>query len=259
MGIVRSRMGKSIARSRTIRAVTTGYRDQPADALRPHRVETPYLERIPGSVLYVAGRTKVLCTAVFDEGVPAFLVGSDQGWITAEYDLLPGATVPRHSRERSGKLSGRTQEIQRIIGRSIRASFDLAAFPGATLRLDCDVLEADGGTRTAGVNGCWIAATRAIAERERAGKIVRPALRRQVAALNVGLLDGEVLVDMNYEEDSRSAVDLTLALDTAGGIVEIQATAERDILREDDLGRMLAAARRAIAPLFGLQREAAAK
>jgi ribonuclease PH len=238
--------------------VSPAYRTHPSDALRPHRVEAPYLERVAGSVLYVAGRTKVLCTAVFEEGVPSFLADSDRGWITAEYDLLPGATVPRHGRERSGKLSGRTQEIQRIIGRTIRASVDMAAFPGATLRLDCDVLEADGGTRTAAVNGSWIAAARAIAERRKAGLIARPAMKRQVAAVSVGLLDGEVLVDMNYEEDSRAAVDLTIALDGTGGIIEIQATAEKDILREEDLGKMIAAARRSMGKLLELQRSGAA-
>src|SRR5262245_42593040 len=123
----------------------TRYTMKPVEGLRSHWVEAPYLERVPGSVIYASGLTRVLCTAVFEEGVPSFLDPAEEGWATAEYDLLPSATVPRHPRERSGKLSGRTQEIQRIIGRSMRAAIAPAAFPGWTLKLDCDVLEADGG------------------------------------------------------------------------------------------------------------------
>ena len=233
------------------------FRDQPPDATRPQRAEAPFLDRVPGSVLYTAGRTRVLSTAVFEEGVPPFLLGKDQGWTTAEYDLLPASTLPRHPRERGGRISGRTQEIQRIIGRSLRSAIDPAAFPGWTLKLDCDVLQADGGTRSAAVNGAWIAAALAVAERERAGLLLRPALRRQVAAVSVGILDGQMLLDLNYEEDSRAQVDLTVAMDTEGGLIEVQGTAEGEPFSENDLQRLVALARRGLAPTFEIQRAAA--
>jgi len=220
-------------------------------------VEAPYLERVPGSVLYSAGSTRVLCTAIFEEGVPPFLIGKDQGWATAEYDLLPGATVPRHPRERTGKISGRTQEIQRLIGRVVRASLDLSAIPGVTLKLDCDVLVADGGTRTAAVNGSWIAAALAIAARAREGLIRRSALRRQIAALSVGKVEGEILLDLNYEEDSRADVDLTVAMDAQGSLIEVQGTAEGEPFSEADLMRMIALVRRGLEPILKLQRTTA--
>jgi ribonuclease PH len=227
------------------------------EGLRPHSAEAPFLERVPGSVLYTAGRTKVLCTAIFEEGVPAFREGGDEGWTTAEYDLLPGSTAPRHSRERGGKISGRTAEIQRIIGRSLRAAIDLAAFPGWTLKLDCDVLEADGGTRTASINGAWIAAALALRERRGAGGTARPALnamKRQVASLGAGLSNGQVLLDMDYEKDCRADVDLTLVLDTGGGVIEIQGTAEREPFSHADLLRMIARVRERIGAVYDLQR-----
>jgi ribonuclease PH len=224
--------------------------------LRPQKAEAPFLRRVPGSVLYAAGDTWVLCTAIFEEGVPPFLEGSDRGWITAEYELLPAATQPRHPRERGGKLSGRTQEIQRLIGRALRAAVDLTAIPGMTLKIDCDVLQADGGTRTASVNGAWIAAARAIEEQARAGRITRPAIVRQVAALSVGILEGNLLLDMSYEEDCRVDVDLTVAMDTQGSLIEIQGTAERNPLSEAALGRMIALARKGLEEVFQIQRKA---
>ncbi len=232
------------------------FRTHGHDELRPQKAEAPYLEHLPSSVIYTAGRTKVLCTAIFEEGVPAFLAGEEEGWITAEYDLLPGSTIPRHSRERLGKISGRTQEIQRIIGRSLRAAIDRAAFPGMTLKLDCDVLQADGGTRTAAVNGAWIAAARATKERERAGLLKRPAILRQIAAVSVGKLNGKILLDLNYEEDSRAEVDLNIAMDTDDAIIEIQGTAEQDPFSEGDLRQMISLARRGIQTIFQIQRAA---
>ena len=229
---------------------------RPPGELRPQVAEAPFLRRVPGSVLYSAGDTRVLCTATFEDGVPPFLEGGDRGWITAEYDILPAATQPRHPRERGGKISGRTQEIQRLIGRALRAAVDLTAIPGMTLKLDCDVIQADGGTRTASVNGAWIAAARAIAEQVRAGKVLRPAMQRQVAALSVGILEGNLLLDMNYEEDCRADVDLTVAMDTGGSLIEIQGTAERNPLSEAALGRMIALARKGLERVFEVQRKA---
>ncbi len=228
------------------------------DAARVHRAEAPYLSRVPGSVLYAAGRTRVLCTAIIEDGVPPFLLGKDKGWATAEYDLLPGSTVPRHARERNGKLSGRTQEIQRLIGRAIRASLDLSALAGLTLKLDCDVLEADGGTRTASVNGAWIATALAVADRMRGGAPLRSPIRRQVAAISVGLVRGEYLLDLNYEEDSRADVDLTVAMDSEGKLIEVQGTAEGNPFAPEDLMRMVALARSTLDGIFKLQREAVA-
>ena len=232
-------------------------RIQPADALRPHRAEAPFLDHVSGSVLYCAGRTKVLCTALFEEGVPPFLLGKDQGWITAEYDLLPGSTAPRHARERGGKLSGRTMEIQRIIGRAIRAAVDLSAFPGWTLKLDCDVLQADGGTRSAGVNGAWIATALALEDFCRQHPAARKALRTQVAAVSVGLHEGGLLLDMDYGEDSKAAVDLTIAMNSGGGIIEIQGTAEHGAMSQDELAAMISLGRKGIEEIFAIQRGAA--
>lgn len=235
------------------------FREHAAGETRAHKALAPWLDRVPGSVLYTAGRTMVLCTAIFEEGVPPFLLGKDQGWTTAEYDLLPGSTLPRHPRERAGKISGRTQEIQRLIGRAIRASLDLKAFPGFTLKLDCDVLQADGGTRSAAVNGAWIATALAASDALRAGLISRPILRRQVAALSVGILGGELYLDLNYDEDSRADVDMTVVMDTTDGIIEIQGTAEGEPFAERDLTRMLDLVRRGLASIFELERAAAAR
>jgi ribonuclease PH len=233
-----------------------GYRDRPLDEPREHRAEVGYLDHLAGSVLYHAGRTRVLCTAVFEEGVPSFLLGRDQGWTTAEYDLLPASTAPRHPRERGGKLSGRTQEIQRLIGRTIRASLDLSGLAGLTLRLDCDVIQADGGTRSAAVNGSWIAAALAIEERKRNGLLARPVLKRQVAAVSVGVVDGRLHLDLDYQEDSRAAVDLTVAMDTSGGLIEVQGTAEGEPFSDGELSGMIGLARRGLARIFELQRSA---
>ncbi len=230
----------------------------PRVAARVHRADAPFLSRIPGSVLYTAGRTRVLCTAIIEEGVPPFLLGKEKGWATAEYDLLPGSTVPRHARERNGKLSGRTQEIQRLIGRAIRASLDLTALTGLTLKLDCDVIEADGGTRTASVNGAWIATALAVADRMKTGVPLRSPILRQVGAISVGLVRGDYLLDLDYDEDSRADVDLTVAMDDDGKLIEVQGTAEGQPFEPEDLARMIAMARTTLDGIFKLQREAVA-
>ena len=193
------------------------------DELRLLEVLVDYLEQPMGSVLYSQGKTKVLCTASLEEGVPRWLRDSGRGWLTAEYSLLPASTGERTQREASaGKQKGRTVEIQRLIGRAIRSVLDLEALGERTLWLDCDVLQADGGTRCAAISGAWVAAARALG---RAG--LSRALPESVAAVSVGIVDGELLLDLDYEEDSGAEVDLNLVMTGGGRLVEVQATAER--------------------------------
>jgi ribonuclease PH len=232
-------------------------RTRPHDALRPIEIVTGFLERNPASVLYSSGATKVLCLATLERTVPPFLAGSGQGWTTAEYDMLPGATSPRHPRERSGKLSGRTQEIQRLIGRSLRGVMDLSALDGWTLQLDCDVLQADGGTRTASVNGAYIAAALTIAAALEQGLLLRSPLRQPLGAVSAGVVAGQPLLDLDYEEDAAAEVDLNVVLAASGAILEIQATTEDDAhaLTRSDLDRLLDMAARGIREILGLQAE----
>jgi ribonuclease PH len=209
------------------------------DALRPVEVIPRFLERHPASVLYSSGATRVLCTATLEAGVPTFLEGRKSGWATAEYNLLPGSTSPRHPRERWGKVSGRTQEIQRFIGRSLRAILDLSALSGFTLQLDCDVLEADGGTRTAAVNGAYVAAELAARDALANRLISRSPVRQAVGAVSAGIVGGRYLLDLDYEEDSQADVDLNLVVASNGAILEVQATSEKNPFARADLGRLL--------------------
>jgi ribonuclease PH len=191
--------------------------------LRPLEIETDYLEQPLGSVLYAQGKTRVLCTASLEESIPRWLRDSGRGWLTAEYSLLPASTGSRTQREASaGKQKGRTVEIQRLIGRALRAVADLEALGERTLWLDCDVLQADGGTRCAAISGAYVAAARAL---ERAG--LSRVLVDSVAAVSVGIVDGEPLLDLDYEEDSSAEVDLNVVMTGDGRFVEVQATAER--------------------------------
>jgi ribonuclease PH len=193
------------------------------DQLRPLEIELDYLEQPLGAVLYSQGKTRVLCTASLDERIPRWLRDSGRGWLTAEYSLLPASTGERTSREASeGKQKGRTVEIQRLIGRALRAVTDLEALGERTLWLDCDVLQADGGTRCAAISGAHIAAARAL---DRAG--LSRALVDSVAAVSLGIVGGERLLDLDYEEDSNAEVDLNVVMTGAGRLVEVQATAER--------------------------------
>jgi ribonuclease PH len=193
------------------------------DQLRPVEIVVDYLEQPLGSVLYSQGKTRVLCTASLDEGVPRWLRDSGRGWLTAEYSLLPASTGERTQREASaGKQKGRTVEIQRLIGRALRSVADLEALGERTLWIDCDVLQADGGTRCAAISGAWVAAARALG---RAG--LSRALPDSVAAVSLGIVGGAPLLDLDYEEDSSAEVDLNLVMTGSERLVEVQATAER--------------------------------
>ncbi|HVU00229.1 MAG TPA: ribonuclease PH [Polyangiaceae bacterium] len=209
--------------------------------IRPVEV-TPGFHRLSeGSVLYRSGGTVVLCTASVDESVPEFMKGQGRGWITAEYQMHPRAN-PRRRESRDGRdrpLSGRSREIQRLIGRSLRAAIDLDAFGERTVTIDCDVLEADGGTRTASVTGGFIALALALATLGKNKKLSRPALRDQVAAISVGHVDGELSLDLCYAEDSTARVDLNLVATATGAVVEIQGTAEGEAVPRSDVDQMV--------------------
>ena len=211
--------------------------------LRPLAIEPGYLQHAEGSALITAGLTRVLCAVSVEERVPDFLKGSGRGWLTAEYAMLPRATHTRSQRESSrGRISGRTHEIQRLIGRSLRAVVDLTALGERTLNVDCDVLQADGGTRTTSINGAYVAVAQALAQLHASGRIATIPLREPVAAVSIGLLDGSLLVDLAYDEDSRADVDANFVMTGSGGLVEVQGTAEGRTFARRDLTRMLEAA-----------------
>ncbi len=228
------------------------------DQLRPLEILRGFTRAAPGSVLIRAGDTHVLCTATIDEAVPDWRVASGAGWITAEYDMLPGATGQRRPRNRL-KVDGRTQEIQRLIGRSLRAVADLGKLGPRTIYLDCDVLQADGGTRTASITGAFVALCDALAVGQRRGWWGSDVLTAGVAAVSVGIVDGEVLLDLDYREDVSAAVDCNLVLTTTGRWVEVQATGERATYSDTELARMLELGRRGIENLFALQQAALAR
>ncbi|MGD9722202.1 MAG: ribonuclease PH [Pirellulales bacterium] len=221
------------------------------DALRPITIRRQYTRPAHGSVLITSGRTTVLCTATVDAQVPAWLVGKGRGWVTAEYGMLPGSTNPRKKRD-VGKVDGRTTEIQRLIGRSLRAVVDLAALGERSIFVDCDVLEADGGTRTASITGAMVALVDAI------GTITDlPAspLRDSVAAVSVGIVDGRPLLDLDYHEDVDADVDMNVVMTGGGRFVEVQGTGEEATFSEAELSQMLALARGGLAQIRQLQRE----
>jgi ribonuclease PH len=225
-----------------------------ADELRPLDVRTDYLEQPHGSVLYSQGKTVVLCTATVEEGVPRWLYGKGRGWMTAEYSMLPASTGERTARAVSrGRPDGRTVEIQRLIGRALRAVCDFEALGERTLWLDCDVLQADGGTRCAGITGAWIAASRAL---DRFG--LSKALSGSVAAVSVGIVGAEVLLDLDYGEDSAAQTDMNVVMTGDGRLVEVQATAERDPFSRELLDSLLDLAARGLEELTSAQMEAAA-
>ena len=227
------------------------------DALRPVRITRHYTMHAEGSVLVEFGHTKVLCTASVEEKVPPHQRGSGEGWVTAEYGMLPRATHSRNSREAAkGKQSGRTQEIQRLIGRSLRAVFDLKALGERTLTLDCDVLQADGGTRTASITGAFVAAQDAVAWLMATGKLQESPIIDRVAAISVGLKDGAALLDLDYPEDSACDTDMNVVMTGAGNFVEVQGTAEGVAFTRVEMDRMLALAEKGIAQLVRLQTQA---
>jgi len=224
------------------------------DELRPLELLPDYLEQPHGSVLFSEGKTKVLCTASIQEGVPRWLYGKGRGWLTAEYSLLPASTGDRTEREASrGKQGGRTVEIQRLIGRSIRAVTDFDALGERTLWVDCDVLQADGGTRCAAISGAYVAARRAL---DRFG--LSKALTGSVAAVSVGIVDGTALLDLDYSEDSTAEVDMNVVMTGSGELVEVQATAERTPFSRTSLNELLELAAAGIEELSAVQDEAVA-
>ncbi|MEY8876576.1 MAG: ribonuclease PH [Leptothrix sp. (in: b-proteobacteria)] len=231
-----------------------------ADALRPVRITRAYTRHAEGSVLVEFGDTQVLCTASIEERVPPHKKGSGEGWVTAEYGMLPRATHTRSAREAAkGKQSGRTQEIQRLIGRSLRCVFDLAALGERTLTLDCDVLQADGGTRTASITGAFVAAHDAVATLLASGKIARSPIRDHVAAVSVGILNGVPLLDLEYVEDSACDTDMNVVMTGAGGFVEVQGTAEGVAFSRAEMDQLLLLARDGIATLVTAQQAALAQ
>jgi len=228
-----------------------------ADELRPIRITRQFTKHAEGSVLIEAGQTRVLCTASVEEGVPLFLKGKGQGWLTAEYGMLPRATNTRTRREAAeGRQSGRTQEIQRLIGRSLRAIVDLAALGERTIRIDCDVLQADGGTRCASITGAYVALADAIAWCRTRRALSAEPLRDRVAAVSVGVVAGTPLLDLDYAEDSTCDTDMNVVMTGAGGFVEVQGTAERNPFSRDEFDVLLSLAQRGIARLHGAQGEA---
>lgn len=226
-----------------------------ADALRPVQITVDYLRHAEGSVLIEFGDTRVLCAATIEERVPPFLVGRGQGWVTAEYAMLPRAGTTRSNRESAaGKIGGRTHEIQRLIGRSLRAALDLKALGERTVILDCDVLQADGGTRTAAITGAWVALKRACARQHARGVLRTDPVRLGIAAVSVGIVDGQPVLDLNYTEDSHAEVDANVVMTEAGEYIEVQSTAEGKPFSRARLDDLLALAGGGITDLLALQR-----
>ena len=228
-----------------------------ADALRPVQIQRAYTRHAEGSVLVSFGHTQVLCTASVEEKVPPHKRGSGQGWVTAEYGMLPRATHTRSDREAAkGKQSGRTQEIQRLIGRSLRSVFDLGALGERTIALDCDVLQADGGTRTAAITGAFVAAHDAVTWLLAQKKIAASPIRDFVAAVSVGVVQGTPLLDLEYTEDSSCDTDMNVVMTGSGGYVEVQGTAEGAPFSRGEMDHMLALADKGIRELVVLQQRA---
>jgi len=230
-----------------------------ANQLRPVRITRGFTIHAEGSVLIEFGATRVLCTASVEEKVPPHKRGSGEGWVTAEYGMLPRATHTRSDREAArGKQSGRTQEIQRLIGRSLRAVFDLAALGERTIHLDCDVLQADGGTRTAAITGAFVAAQDAVNRLLAAGKLSKTPILAPVAAISVGIVQGTPLLDLEYTEDSACDTDMNVVMTGAGHFVEVQGTAEGVAFSRTELNALLGLAEQGIEELMALQQKALA-
>jgi ribonuclease PH len=225
-----------------------------ADQLRPINIVPDYINTAEGSVLIEVGNTRVICTASIEETVPQFMRNTGKGWITAEYAMLPRSTLTRTPREvTKGRASGRTHEIQRLVGRSLRAVVDLARLGERTLWIDCDVIQADGGTRTASITGAFVALGLALQKLVAAGTLAAVPLRDYVAAVSVGIVDGEILLDLCYEEDSRAEVDMNFVMTAQRKLVEVQATAERQVFDEAQLQRMIDLAGKGVQELIARQ------
>ncbi len=230
------------------------------DQLRDISIERHFTRHAEGSVLISFGDTRVLCTASVEEGVPRFLRGSGQGWVTAEYGMLPRSTGTRMGREAArGKQGGRTLEIQRLIGRSLRAAIDLDTLGEYTITLDCDVLQADGGTRTASITGAFVALVDALTTLQRARTINVDPLRHFIASVSVGICDGEAVLDLDYAEDSTAETDLNVVMNEDGEFIEVQGTAEAAPFHRAELERMLDLASSGISQLIDCQRRALAE
>jgi ribonuclease PH len=222
--------------------------------LRPVEMEVGYINTAPGAVLMQMGETKVICTVSCEERVPPFLIGSQKGWLTAEYSMLPGSSPRRVAREgASGKINSRSREIQRLIGRSLRAAIDLERLGERTLYIDCDVIQADGGTRTASITGAYVALCAAIDRLIEDGVLKESPLQRAVAAISVGVVEGQVLLDLCYEEDVRAETDMNVVMAEGGGIIEIQGTAEGMPFTREQTDLMLDFAGQGISELLQLQ------
>lgn len=224
--------------------------------LRPIKITKNYVEYAAGSVLIETGQTRVICAACVEESVPKWLHGKGQGWITAEYSMLPYATLERKQREVSiGKIGGRTQEIQRLIGRSLRGVADLKALGERTIWVDCDVIQADGGTRTAAINGGFIALILALQQLKREGKIEKIPIQEYVGAISVGIFNGVPILDLCYEEDSKAEVDMNLVMTDQGRFIEIQGTAEHNPFTQDQLNQLMKLARSGFKKIFQIQKQ----
>ena len=229
--------------------------DRPADALRPVAITSGYLDYAEGSALITCGNTRVLCAATVEQGVPDWLSGKGSGWVTAEYAMLPRSTAQRTPRETHG-LGGRTQEIRRLIGRSLRAAVPLETLSEHTVIIDCDVIQADGGTRTAAITGGYVALALAIRKMEASGFVDHPIPLTPVAAVSAGIVDGETLLDLCYAEDSRADVDLNVVMNAAGAYIEVQGTGEGSTFTGEQLDRLLDLAGKGIERWLILQQDA---
>lgn len=231
--------------------------DRQANQVRPITITRHYTKHAEGSVLVEFGDTKVLCNATVEEGVPRFLKGQGQGWITAEYGMLPRATNSRNAREAArGKQTGRTMEIQRLIARSLRAAVDLKALGEFTITVDCDVIQADGGTRTASISGACVALVDALNKMVAEGKLKKSPLKSMVAAVSVGIVDGEPLCDLEYVEDSAADTDMNVVMIDDGRMIEVQGTAEAEPFSHEELLSLLSLAKGGIERIFEAQKEA---
>jgi ribonuclease PH len=224
------------------------------DELRPLKITRNFISSAAGSAFIEFGNTKVLCTASVDLKVPDFLKDSGKGWVTAEYGMLPASTPQRKAREaRLGRVDGRTHEIQRLIGRAMRAVIDLELLVDKTIWIDCDVIQADGGTRTAGITGAFIAVHDALQNLVKERLLVKNPIKAYLAAISVGKVKGELLLDLCYEEDSRAEVDMNVVMTEKGGLVEIQGTAEQKPFSDNELSELLALAKKGLVEIFKIQ------
>ena len=223
--------------------------------LRPVRLTVDFLDYAEGSVLIETGNTRVLCAASVEERVPPFLEGKGQGWVTAEYSMLPRSTHTRTSREREGKVSGRTQEIQRLVGRSLRAAVDMMALGPRTILLDCDVLQADGGTRTASITGAYVALHRACSLLVKRGLLAVHPVRTAVAATSAGVVAGEILLDLCYDEDSRAEVDFNVVMTAEHEFIEVQGTGEGGVFSRATMNQLIELAEAGITELLEIQKQ----